>query len=57
MSDWNTERRTDRIQIKISPSLKEAAKARADEEGRTLSNYIEALMKADIEAHDPVKKR
>lgn len=56
MSDWNTERRTDRIQIKISPSLKEAAKARADEEGRTLSNYIETLMKADIEAHDPVKK-
>ena len=56
MSDWNAERRTDRIQIKISPSLKEAAKARADEEGRTLSNYIESLIRADVEAHDPVKR-
>lgn len=56
MSEWNTERRTDRVQIKISPSLKDAAKTRADEDGRTLSNYIENLIKADIESHDPVKK-
>lgn len=56
MSEWNAERRTDRVQIKISPSLKDAAKTRADEDGRTLSNYIENLIKADIEAHAPVKK-
>lgn len=43
------ERRTVLIQMKISPSLKEKAQKRADQEGRSLSNYIEWLIKKDLE--------
>jgi len=46
-----TEKATERIHIKVHPSLKEAAQARADEEGRSLSNYLLHLVKSDIEAH------
>lgn len=41
------ELRTDRITLKIAPSLKELAKRAAQTEGRTLSNYIERLIKDD----------
>ena len=43
------ERRTDNIMMKITPSLKERAKQAASAEGRTLSNYIERLILADLE--------
>lgn len=41
------EKRTDYIQMKTLPSVKEKAKKRARAEGRTLSNYIESLIIAD----------
>lgn len=34
--------------MKIQPSLKAAAKEAAAEDGRTLSNYIEQLIKEDL---------
>lgn len=43
-----TETRTDRIIMKVQPSIKERAKKAAAEEGRTLSNWIEKLMIEDI---------
>lgn len=49
MARWEDERRTEYIYMKISPSLKEAAKKRAASEGRSLSNYIENLIKKDVE--------
>lgn len=42
-----TELRTDRITLKVAPSLKELAKRSAQAEGRTMSNYIERLIKED----------
>ena len=43
------EKKTERIMMKITPSLKAAAQEAAEEEGRTLSNYIESLIKRDLE--------
>ena len=43
------EKRTDRIHMKVLPSLKRIAEEDAAAEGRTLSNYIEKLIK---EAND-----
>lgn len=42
------ELKTDRIQIKIKPTLKALAQKRAEAESRTLSNYICELIKQDI---------
>lgn len=42
------EKRDDRLIMKIQPSLKAAAKEAAAEDGRTLSNYIEQLIKEDL---------
>ena len=39
------EKRTERINMKVLPSLKAAAEAQAIAEGRTLSNYIETLIR------------
>ena len=39
------EKRTERINMKVLPSLKAAAEAQATAEGRTLSNYIETLIR------------
>ena len=36
--------KTDRIQIRISPELKEQLQKLADAENRTVSNYIENLI-------------
>lgn len=47
MTEQSKEKRTERIYMKITPSLKEAAQKRAEEEGRTLSNYIEWLIVKD----------
>lgn len=42
------EKRTDRIYMKVLPSVKAAAEKRATEEGRSMSNYIEHLIKEDV---------
>ena len=39
------EKRTEKIYMKVLPSVKAMAAERAAEEGRTLSNYIENLIK------------
>ena len=41
------ERRTERVNMKILPSVKQMAEKKAKEEGRSLSNYIELLIVAD----------
>lgn len=43
------EKRTERINMKVLPSVKEAAEKKAAEQGRTLSNYIEQLIINDTE--------
>lgn len=50
-AEHSKEKRSEYIQMKIAPSLKEKAQARAEEEGRSLSNYIERLIIKDIEQH------
>lgn len=42
------EKKTDLITMKVTPSFKAKAKALAEEEGRSLSNYIEWLINNDI---------
>lgn len=42
------EKRSERISMKVLPSVKAEAEKRAAEEGRTLSNYIERLIKEDV---------
>ena len=49
MATHSNEKRTDKINMKIAPSLKQKAQERADQEGRSLSNYIEWLIIQDIE--------
>lgn len=41
--------KTERLQIRITPDLKEKLQALADAENRTISNYLENLIKAEIE--------
>lgn len=41
------EKKTERIHMKIAPSVKEIAERNAEEAGRTLSNYIEWLILQD----------
>lgn len=48
----SNELKTDKILIKIEPSLKEIAKQRAAEEGRTLSRYIAELIKSDVKSNE-----
>ena len=43
-----TEKKTEFITMKVAPSFKAMAKAMADEEGRSLSNYIEWLINNDM---------
>lgn len=45
----NKETATERIHIKVQPSLKAAAQERADQDGRSLSNYVLNLIRMDIE--------
>lgn len=44
------EKRTERINMKVLPSIKKVAEKNAAEEGRTLSNYIEKLIREAEEA-------
>lgn len=39
------EKRTERINMKVLPNIKKLAEKNAQEEGRTLSNYIEKLIR------------
>ena len=41
--------KTERLQIRISPELKAQLQKLADEDGRTVSNYIEQLIKKAVE--------
>lgn len=41
------EKHTEFIQLRVAPMVKEAAKKKAKEEGKTLSNYIESLIIQD----------
>lgn len=49
------EKRTDKIYMKILPSVKAMAAERAAAEGRSVSNYIEALIKKDYEENGTMK--
>lgn len=40
--------KTERLHIRISPELKEELQAAADAENRTLSNYVENLLKEAV---------
>lgn len=42
--------KTERLQIRITPELKEKLHAVAEADGRTISNYVEMLIKKDLEA-------
>lgn len=46
------EKKTDLITMKVTPSFKARAKALAEEEGRSLSNYIEWLINNDIKRRE-----
>ena len=41
--------KTERLQIRISPELKAQLQQLADADGRTISNYVEKLIKDAIE--------
>lgn len=41
--------KTERLQIRISPELKTALQAAAEAEGRTVSNYVEQLIRAALQ--------
>lgn len=41
--------KTERLQIRITPELKAQLQRLASEDGRTISNYIEQLIKKAIE--------
>lgn len=42
--------KTERLQIRISPELKEQLQQLAEADGRTVSNYIEQLIKKALES-------
>ena len=51
------EKRTERINMKILPSVKAMAEESAAADGRTLSNYIENLIKKDFEERRKVMEK
>jgi predicted DNA-binding protein len=44
--------KTERLQLRITPELKEKLQALADAENRTITNYIENLIKKEIEKRE-----
>lgn len=44
--------KTDRLQIRITPELKEKLESLAASENRTVSNYIENLIKREVEKRE-----
>lgn len=51
-----TERKSEFITMKVASSLKARAKALAENEGRSLSNYIEWLINNDIKRREKENK-
>lgn len=49
--------KTDRLYIRITPEMKEALQEIAAADGRSLSNYIENLLRRDIEQHTPKQEQ
>lgn len=47
-----TEKKSEMIALKVTPSFKARTKALAEEEGRSLSNYIEWLINNDIKRRE-----
>ena len=45
--------KTERLQIRICPELKAQLQKLAEADGRTVSNYIEQLIKAAVETKKP----
>jgi len=41
--------KTDRLQVRITPELKEKLQALADAENRSISNYVENLIKKELD--------
>lgn len=41
--------KTERLQIRITPELKDKLQRLADAENRTVSNYIEALIQRELD--------
>ena len=50
------EKKTEFIAVKVTPSFKARAKALADQEGRSLSNYIEWLINNDMKRREREEK-
>ncbi len=46
--------KTDRIYIRITPELKEQLQAAADAENRTITNYVENLIKQALKKDEGV---
>ena len=42
--------KTERLQIRITPELKEQLQQLAEADGRTVSNYVELLIKKAVES-------
>jgi hypothetical protein len=54
----STEARTAPLGLRIRPSLKAALSRLADDDGRTLANYVERVLEAHVEAkQQPERKR
>ena len=41
--------KTERLQVRLTPELKQQLQRLAEAEGRTVSNYVEQLIKREIE--------
>ena len=46
--------KTERLQIRISPELKQQLQRLAEAEGRTVSNYVEQLIKRELDKTEEV---
>lgn len=44
--------KTERIDIRISPELKEQIRQAAERENRSISNFIEAIIKRELDSSD-----
>lgn len=44
--------KTDRLVIRITPELKSKLQAAAEADGRSVSNYIEMLIRADLKKRE-----
>ena len=46
--------KTDRLQIRISPELKQQLQRLAEAEGRTVSNYVEMLIRRELNNREEI---